>query len=607
MTILLHKLTVTGPGKDAARIDFQGRAHLVYGPTDTGKSYIVECLRYCLGSDERPRDIGYSEGYSRVALQVETLGAEKFTLFRSLLDGAEAVYSGFHELPPQDSEPSKSDIGQLLIFCSNAGDRRILTKSGTLGSLTAGDLRYVSLFDEIETLDKVPLEGRDKLFKMRNRSSISLILTGVDDSDAALAPTTDKRNMAKGHVQALEEQILSLKADVPEGLSRIDAQGALTNVAAELERLNAYLQTHTTELSTLKIRRAHIDAENQQLIAKIAALHEADYRFRLLDAKYENDLQRLQAISTAAAVIGSFEVRACPLCRTDISHQARHLDDGESRVILRQASQAEGLKIDALREGLQQAVNDIGSELEDARKQLADGRHDELQNVKAQAGLLSAAKIEGGNGPAELSERKSILSMAVRDFEKIDRLESRLKEMKVRAKRQKQAVERDLSQSATALCIRIGNLLRDWGVPGVESISYDDVSADISINSRARISFGKGKRGIFLTAYVVALMEQAIANGYPHLGLIAIDSPVVTYKDPKHGSSDSEEALDVGVKDRFYAWLAERVTPGQVIVLENEEPDDKITPFLNVTEFVGIGEAVGRPGFFPASNRRVAS
>lgn len=604
MTIRLHKLTVTGPGKKSAQIDFGGESHLVYGPTDTGKSYIVECLRYSLGSNERPRDIGYSEGYSWVSLQVVTADGNELTLFRSLLEGDEAVYQGFHELPPQNStEPLKSDIGPMLISWSQASDRKILTKSGVLGNLAPSDLRYISLFDEIETLDKVPLEGKDKLFKMRNRSSISLILSGVDDSQAVLAPSTQQKNVAKGHIEALDEQIMSLNADVPDGLTKIEAERALGLVAAEFERLGSYLQTHTDELAALKGQRAAIDAENQKTIARISALHEAEYRFELLDAKYGSDLQRLQAISTAAAIVGSFEARSCPLCRTDITHQARHTDDQENRLALRQASQAESLKIDVLREGLRQAIEDVTIEIKGARKSLLDGRKVENENLETQTKLLSPAALDVENGLTTLSERKSILAMAVRDLEKIDRLKLRLKDMKIRAKRQKQVVERDLSQSATELCGRIRMLLDNWGVPGVESIFFEDAVADISINQRQRISFGKGKRGIFLTAYVVALMEQAMEKGHPHLGLIAIDSPVVTYKDPKHGSQDSEEVLDVGVKDRFYAWLADREALGQVIVLENEEPEEKLKSRLRFTEFVGIGEAEGRAGFFPSPNQ----
>jgi hypothetical protein len=223
----------------------------------------------------------------------------------------------------------------------------------------------------------------------------------------------------------------------------------------------------------------------------------------------------------------------------------------------------------------------------------------EKTNLAMQTDLLSPTAPGLSKGLTELTERKSFLAMSQRDFARVAHLENQLIAMKMQSKRQKQVVERNLSQSATELCERIKELLKLWAVPGVNSVYFDEAMADIQINQRQRVSFGKGKRGIFLTSYVVALMEHALANENPHLGFVAIDSPVVTYRDPKHGSDDTEEALDVDVKDRFYAWLADREEPGQVIVLENEEPNEKLKHRLGVTEFVGLSDVKGRVGFFP--------
>lgn len=171
-----------------------------------------------------------------------------------------------------------------------------------------------------------------------------------------------------------------------------------------------------------------------------------------------------------------------------------------------------------------------------------------------------------------------------------------------------QKIERDISNSATNLSVRIKKLLEEWKVPNVHTIDFDEKCVDININQRARISYGKGKRGIFLTAYMVALMELNIEKDLPHLGFILIDSPVVTYKDPKHSKKKSHEndvnldgeLLPEGVKDSFYSWLSTRKELGQVIVLENEEPIDQHKSQLSCTEFFGP-YAIGnqRIGFFP--------
>lgn len=601
MTVSVHELVVTGPGKRPATINLEGQSHLVFGPTDTGKSYIVECFRYCLGGGDKPKDVGYSEGYTRTALQVSIADGRQFTLFRDLTDGAELVYEGFHTQPPQDGtaalEQSISDL--LPIWCGSSG-MKILAKSGQLGNLTAGDLRRVSIFDEIETLDNVPFEGKDTNLKTRNKSALAVILRGADDSEMLLPPSTKELNVAKGHVEAINEQITSLLADVPQGLTLLDVQEGLAKAVAEIEALNSYMKVHAAELAELKQNRLEIDKEQRRLFRQFSALKEAESRFRLLDKKYVSDQQRLQAMATAASVTTSFTSRPCPLCLTDIQHQARHQQQDEQAPMLRLAALAEAEKIMGLREGLEGALSDVQGDIKEVAEAIKMVDGDARENDRKQNALLEPHRSGMQNGLLALTERKTVLSLALSSLTKADTLKVRLAEMKEKSKRKKQVVDRDISDSATALCSRVKALLDDWGVPGVDSVYFDDGVSDIEINQRKRTSYGKGKRGIFLTAYMVALMERALGNEHPHLGLTIIDSPVVTYKDPKHAkNAEKEELLDESVKDRFYAWLASRKEPGQIIILENEEPSVETLPKLRHTEFVGAGNTTGRGGFFP--------
>ncbi|BBV00353.1 hypothetical protein AB6H26_08415 [Providencia hangzhouensis] len=600
MTISIHELVVTGPDKVPARLKLNGKSHLVFGPTDTGKSYIVECLRYCFGGSQKPKGVGFSDGYTRAAAQISLSNSHFFTLFRNLLNGEEAVYEGFHESPPQSEIALENNISELLqIWCGAVGVK-ILIKSGKLGNLTAGDLRRVSIFDEIETLNNVSFEGKDTNLKTRNKSALAMILSGSDDSEIILPTSTNDRNIAKGHAEAIDEQINSLLADVPEGLSLKDAQESLLKVTAEIEVINHHISSHASELAELRNTRLRIDKERRQQFQKFAALKEAENRFQLLDKKYVSDQQRLQAISIAASIADSFEIRPCPLCYTDIQHQLRHQDQDTPTPMLLLAAHAENEKISGLREGLKEALNDVLINLDEISNALKQNEREALENEQKQDALLAPQNTNMKYGLETLSDRKVALSMAIADLLRVDNLRIRLAEMKGKSKRKKQTIDRDMAESSTALCKRIKALLDDWGVPDVDSVYFDDSVSDININQRKRTSYGKGKRGIFLTAYMVALMERATANGHPHLGFTIIDSPVVTYKDPKYGTnSDDEELLDESVKDRFYTWLANRTEPGQILILENEEPNLETLNSLNFTEFVGPKGVPGRLGFFP--------
>lgn len=601
MTVSVHELIVTGPGKRPATLKLEGQSHLIFGPTDTGKSYIVECFRYCLGGGDKPKDVGYSEGYTRTALQVAISDGRQFTLFRDLNDGAELVYEGFHTHPPQDGTPSlEESISELLPIWCGSSNMKILAKSGQLGNLTAGDLRRVSIFDEIETLDNVPFEGKDTNLKTRNKSALAVILLGSDDSEMLLPPSTKDLNVAKGHVEAINEQITSLLADVPQGLTLLNVKEGLAKAVAEIETLNSYIKVHATELAELKQNRLEIDKEHRRLSHQFSALKEAESRFKLLDKKYVSDQQRLQAMATAASVTSSFTSRPCPLCLTDIQHQARHQQQDEQAPMLRIAALAEAEKIMGLRDGLNGVLNDVLEDLKAVAEELKRVDSDARENDRKQNTLLEPHRPVAEKSFLALTERKTELSLALSSLTKADALKVRLTEMKEKSKRKKQVVERDISESATALCTRVKALLEDWGVPGVDSVYFDDGVSDIEINQRKRTSYGKGKRGIFLTAYMVALMERALGNEHPHLGITIIDSPVVTYKDPKHTkNAELEELLDESVKNRFYAWLASRKEPGQIIILENEEPDAETLPKLRHTEFIGSGNTTGRGGFFP--------
>ncbi|MFK3844757.1 hypothetical protein [Stenotrophomonas sp. NPDC078853] len=595
----IHKLVLTGPTKPNAELTPGGASHLVFGPTDTGKSYIAASISYCLGSNEKPLDVGLSEGYTRAALQVLVADGSKYTLFRDLIAGNEVVHTGFHDLPPPAQLPVAEDIAPLLVRWSAAANKRILVKSGVLAGVTAGDLRRLSVFDEIRTLDRVPLEGKDKLFKMRNRAAVALALTGIDDSGATLALKTDARNIAKGHVQALEEELTSLRANIPNGWTRADCIDGLGRIEQEIESIDAFMRTNAEGLATLKAQHEVLDTRLRAAKTELIRGRETRDRFELLDEKYENDFNRLTSLITALDVTASFEVRPCPLCKSDINHQLGH-DDWQDMDLIGQAANAELAKITTLRRGLAVALHDVDGDIELLHATVSALNQDTAANLNEQASIIRPAAQDVKHdhlGP--LSERRAELTVALRSFERIGSIEQRLSEMKAKAKRKKQEISRDFSGSADELCRRISELLAEWRVPMVHAVHFDESHADLYINNRQRVSYGKGKRGIFLTALVVALMERALELGHPHIGLIAIDSPVVTYKDPKHGSQDPDEALDPSVKDQLYAWLADRKGPGQIIVLENEEPSSDVQARLGHTEFVGSGKADGRRGFFP--------
>ena len=319
----------------------------------------------------------------------------------------------------------------------------------------------------------------------------------------------------------------------------------------------------------------------------------------MLDNKYESDFQRLQTINTVANIVNSFPAKPCPLCMADIKHQIKHSLEQEDTDLLAKASQAEATKITSLRNGLRLAIKDVHDEISEVSNKILTIQSSIQSSASELTKILSPEGINVKKGLGFLVEQKASLTVYERYLARIEKLQEKLEAMRKKSKRQQNKIDRNLSQSTTDLCKQIENLLNMWGVPGVLSVHFDDKVADIQINHRPRVSFGKGKRGIFLAAYVISLMEKATLHKYPHLGIAIIDSPIVTYKDPKYSNDNPEDLLPISVKNNFYSWLSSRNGQGQIIIFENEEPSENLKNKLCMTEFVGSYARSGRSGFFP--------
>ena len=66
----IEKLIVTGTGKEPSILEFKAGLNIVSGPSDTGKSYVLECIDYLFGSDNTRLD--RNTGYDWVKLIIAT-------------------------------------------------------------------------------------------------------------------------------------------------------------------------------------------------------------------------------------------------------------------------------------------------------------------------------------------------------------------------------------------------------------------------------------------------------------------------------------------------------------------------------------------------------
>jgi hypothetical protein len=217
-----------------------------------------------------------------------------------------------------------------------------------------------------------------------------------------------------------------------------------------------------------------------------------------------------------------------------------------------------------------------------------------LQRQEALA--IEGSRIEFDADPKTLAFRRSDLTAQLAIFDEVERVTAEIARLKASSVRKRLVVNRDGGTHGRAVADRSKALLESWGFADIENIALDAEECDLVINDRPRLSYGAGRRALYLSSLVIALMEHALQEGHPHLGVVVIDSPLKAYADPRF-----QESTDVPlarVTDKFYAWLSNWSGNGQIIVLENEEVADATAEILKPIEFSGV-PGLGRPGFFP--------
>src|SRR4030095_15058906 len=149
----LDRIALSGQGKRVA-LDFEPGANLVYGASNTGKSFAVKSIDFMLGGQRQLPDIAERRPYEQVLLTLTLPMSGQLTLVRSIRGGAFSVVDGISDEIPSGSnrrllsarhDPSSLDnLSNLLLTELGLAGRQIVTDvSGKKRSLSFRDLAHL--------------------------------------------------------------------------------------------------------------------------------------------------------------------------------------------------------------------------------------------------------------------------------------------------------------------------------------------------------------------------------------------------------------------------------------------------------------------------------
>lgn len=611
----LRYLSFLGPNRDPAVVEFGPGLNVIYGASDTGKSFIVEALDFMLGGKGPLRDMTEREGYTRVMLAIETLAGESFTLSRSVDGLAFTLFDGLYSdavpstegrsLAEKHNDKRDDNLSAFLLSKIGLNHKRIRkNKAGITNSLSFRNLARLVIVDEEEIIQKrTPLSDGSVTNDTSNASVFKLLLTGIDDheldSSASLTPEKQSRG---AQIDLLDQLIADYKAQVKE------LAGPPGQLSSQLDKLEETMGGHAEQLAVTEGQYRNLAKRRRDLISKLdegnnrlTEINALLDRFDLLDNHYSSDIDRLRSIEEAGTLFSALGTSRCPLCGSAPEHHRQaEACDGDVEAIIT-ASRAEIAKIEVRQAELLETISALEKE--------AGGYNRRIPRIEVDLQEFSR-KIEEITAPnlrqlrrsyGELADKRSEVKEALGLYRTLKDMEDRkaLLEAEDLTEGGGSASNTELpTGTADRFATLVLELLRDWHFPHTDRAHYDPKTRDLVIDGKPRISYGKGLRAITYAAFVIGLLEFCRRNDTIHPGFVVLDSPLLSYREPD-GADDDMSSSDLN--SCFYDFLSKMADDRQVIIVENTDPPALVQSSLHAMKFTG-NPAIGRAGFFPPLN-----
>ena len=611
--IRLRHIAFTGPSISPSTLKFVDGLNIVYGASNTGKSFAAEAVLFALGAATKLEEIDEIKVYDAVWLGVTVANEGEFTLYRPTRGGDLKIYPGLvmsdatgrgEVLGGRHSHKKKSTVSYRVLEALGLQDRWIVTDvSGKKESFSVRLLSKYFVVGEQDIMSKgspVFLSGIPSN-RTLERNIFKLLLTGTDDSSAVTGSTETARAAAKkGKLELLDELLAQLDMELNDPpMDLLAARTKLAEIEVTSELTFQAMQHAQIVLDGFVLKRRTLMDQAGELSARAGELELTLERFAKLQAVYNSDLERLHAIEEGGILLAAMTVRDCPVCGAPQAAQM-HVHAAEEISVAHLAAAAEARKIEREQRELDHEMKSLLYESQSLAAMIASLR----EETEVSDGLIQELR------PREASLRttyegfnieRAQLNKLIELYERRDSLAKRRAEIDAtQTKREDDAPP--VGPDSTVLFDfgeTVKKVLTAWGFPDADKAQFDGEANDITVGGKKRSANGKGVRAVMHAAFKVAVVIHCIENGLPHPGFLVLDTPLLAYREPKsrHGVLSPDEAAlkQTSLAEKFYRHLASLEDKLQVIVIENSDPPAAIEDLAHIEMFTGLGDD-GRHG-----------
>lgn len=583
----IKKLELSGASVESISIEFETGLNVIYGSSDTGKTFIFQCINFMLGGSSLPKPIPEAENYNLCRLKIGTYKGEIYILERSFKGGAFNLYNVNSELIEilEEENNKKNTISNFLLKICNLENKQLVQykKDNAKRSLYFQDISKYFLINEekIITEKSIISEKPERSYNPAEtfeKNVFRFLLTGNDDSSIITLLENENIEYRKGKVALYNDLINQLSEDLKDTeYDKIDEQ---------IKRLDSGIENYQEIYLQSKTELNKYDQEKDNLVKEIFSQEsilinklELLKRSQLLKKQYISDISRLKATLEAGQHLESTEKSNCPICDSDIEEVINIPE-------LTIATNAEIIKIDLLLKELEESQKIYIFEKEEIEKKLLDNKkHLDEVVIKIQMELKDFLDDISKNIKS-FSDKKQELSRIKTLKEKLEEYINKRNSININDKKTKntEQIFEDLTTALmTPIVEEIEHILKNinFDNPKNPKIAFSEKLLDFVIGTKNRKEYGKGYRAILYASFVIALL-QFFRNKSFQIGLVLLDSPLNPYKpDEKKDGGEVPNNL----ADNFYRYIHDNIKDEQVILIENTSISEDLKKSVNHYEF----------------------
>ena len=594
----ISEITASGRGVRTSTIQFRQGVNIVYGPSNTGKSMIVKIIDYMFGGDgcpANPNKTGYSDFQMRLrddcghevsvarSVECDDDGNEKAASKIIVSSNSDVMPSGNYSVKSSGKKSERIDFKSLLLRLVGIEDevRIVSSQAGKSATLSwrvffhqfclkedyifaertiIDNPGYSSITLNLNTLAYLAYEGGLEELQVEDKKIV------LAKSKAVRSYIAQRRAPLSMRINEIRLQLDSLPTEP------IDEMALAQELADVSERLSSAKQEAESVFTGI--------LQAQSRISQLGSLEE---RYRQLKSQYESDMNRLDFIIDGGNRLGGNAER-CPFCDGEIP--------AEECVSYEEACKAEKIKVAAQLRDLGSVLSETHRDFEAELDRLAelerrrDGLTTQIEDVLKPDYDNLSEMLEAYKAASSLQAEIEILESLDEEYGQDIYLEMQ-REVDAPKFDAKKLFRDDVFDDLSNL---ISSAVERCGYPDFRFAGPNRATFDVTVNGKDKKFEGKGYRGFLNSIFAFVLMKYLDEYGKHAPRMLILDSPILSLKESK------QEGVAEGMKSSMLSYMLDQCGNCQVIIVENEIPDDVDFSAANLIEFTKNG-SIGRYGF----------